>query len=285
MKLLLQNLITNFYPLSRQNGAAGFFPSTDEPDERYSEISGIKYVDYYDTALSDTRKQLNFNDHGNPNRQSPPAMHQFYQMSPYRPVPSINSPVTATAIRKRPAKFPYQYATSPSTHYSSFPSDLSNPFYQNYASQHQYPAASPASSYPDYYNPTRYPSPASANLNGQQQLLHQQASLQYPNYYTNNYANQYGYQRPTPIYGHSSAASAGGVGVPSGVSSFLSNIRESNGPLGQISQVGGQFGKALEDISANDDLQCVPKILCQMVRSSRRTNQMPSFLNVPGLSA
>ena len=178
-------------------------------------------------------------------------------------------------------KLPYQYTNSPSNYYNSYPTDLSNPFYQNYANHYQYPAAAASSSYPDYYNPTRYPSPASANLNGQQPLLHQ-PSIQYPNYYTNNYANQFEYQRPSPIYGNSGV---GGVGEPNGVSSFLNNIRQPHGPLGQISQVGGQFTKALEDISENDDLQCVPKVLCQMIKGSRRPNSLPSFLNVPGISA
>lgn len=285
------NLISKvIFFLSRQSEVAGFFPSNSEPDERYSELSGIKYVDpsisYDDGTSSNNRKQLNFN--GNLNRQTPAGGIQYYQQqNPYRP--TINSPGGVMMIRKRPMKIPYQYAGVPSNYYNSYSSsDLSNPLYQNYANHYQYPTATgPAtaassSPYPDYYNPTRYPSPTSANLNGQQQLLHQ-ASLQYPNYYTNNYANQFGYQRPSSIYGNNGDG-VGGGGI-NGISSFFNNIRESNGPLGQISQVGGQFGKALEDISANDDLQCVPKILCQMVRSSRRPNQLPSFMNVPGLSA
>jgi hypothetical protein len=239
-----------------------------------------------ETLPVDNRKQLNYN--GNYNRPSPPGVIQYYQPNPYqRPVPVINSAGTVTMIRKRPTKFPYQYASSPSTHYSSYPSDLSNPFYQNYANHYQHPSAPAVTSpstyptYPDYYNPTRFPSSTSANLNGQQQLLHQ-PSHQYPNYYTNNYANQFGYQRPTLSNNGNSGSDVGA----NGISSFLNNIRESGvGQFGQISQVGGQFSKALEDISANDDLQCVPKLLCQMVRSQRRPNQLPAFMNVPGLSA
>lgn len=264
---------------TRQSDAVGFFP----PDDRFAEISGVKYVDpqpYTDDTLSGNRKQLNYN--GNLVRQPPPGVHQYYQTSPYRPVQTINSltPVNVNVVRKRPSKFPYQFANPPPSYHNSYPTDLSNPFYQNYANQYQnYPSATSPSSYPDYFNPTRYPSPASANLNGQQQLLHQ-PSHQYPNYYTNNYANQFGYQRPSPNYGN------GGAGGLNGISNFFNNIRDSsNGPLGQISQVGGQFGKALEDISAHDDLQCVPKILCQMVRSQRRPSQLPSFMNVPGLTA
>ncbi|CRK97906.1 CLUMA_CG011281, isoform A [Clunio marinus] len=243
-----------------------FFPSSDEPDKRYSEISGIKYIDphpqnpYEDSSI-DNRKQLNFN--GN---QSPQAVQQYYQQNSYRPT---SSSANVNVIRKRP----YQHASSPSNYYPSYQMDLSNPFYHNYANHYQYPSGT----YPEYINPTRYPSPTSANLNGQQHQLLHQPSLHYPNYYTNNYANQYGYQRPPSFYGN-------GVGG-GGVSNFLNNFREPNGPFGQISQVGGQFSKALEDISANDDLQCVPKILCQMVRSQRRPHSLPSFMNIPGLSA
>lgn len=189
-------------------------------------------------------------------------------------------PANINAIRKRP-QFPYQYV-KPSNYYNSMPQDLKNPFYQNYANYYQHPQTQSSTSYPhEYYNPTRYPSKPNANLYGQNQLLQHQASLQYPNYYTNNYANQFGYQRPSqpssssPIYGENA----------NGLSSFFSNIRESNGPLGQLTQVGGQFSKALEDISINDDLQCVPKLLCSMIRNPRRPNQLPSFMNVPGLTA
>lgn len=181
-------------------------------------------------------------------------------------------------IRKRPVKNPYQNLVSvPSNQYNSYPTDLSNPFYQNYANHYQYPSAT-ASPYLDYYNPSRYPS--SAIVNGQQPFS-QQPTLQYPSYYTNNYANQFEYQRPSTNYGNNGV----GGGAASGISNFFNSIRESTGPLGQISQVGGQFGKALEEISANDELQCVPKILCQVVKSQRRPNQMTSLLNAPGLSS
>jgi hypothetical protein len=167
----------------------------------------------------------------------------------------INPQPSISVVRKRP-KSPYQYAsTSPANYYGSYPTDPSNPFYQNYANQYQYPAAVNS----DYLNPTRHPS-------APYQPLHQ-PSHQTPTYYPNNYANHYGYQRPT-------------------AANFYNGIRDTtSGPLGQISQVGGQFGKALEDISANDDLQCVPKVLCQMVKGARRPKQLPAFLNIPGLSA
>lgn len=246
----------------------GFFPSSD--DERFSQLSGVSYVApqpfYEDPPSNDNRKQLNFNDI--PIRYSPPGGAQYYPPNPYRPPAP---PVNVNVVRKRPAKQPYQYVSQPAGNFHTYPSDLSNPFYQNYANRYQYPT----SPYPDYYNPTRYPS--ATNVNTQPQILHQ-PTHQYPNYYTNNYANQFGYQRP-PYSG------VGGSGSSTnGIANFFNNLRESTGSFGQLSQAGSQFSKALEDISENDDLQCVPKILCQMV-GSQRPSRLPAIMNAPGISA
>jgi hypothetical protein len=242
---------------------------------------------------SENRKQLNFN--GNLPVRSPPtptflSENQFYQLqqqqqqqllySPdaYRPAASTHiNP--QNAIRKRP-KFPYQFANPYSSSPQSPPSDLSNPIYQNYANYYQYPSPSSSQSSPyyDYYTnpPTRYTSQPTTSANLYGHPLHQSPQPQYSNYYTNNYANQFGYQRPTsPLYANNNAPS---------VSNFISNVRDS-GPLNQLSTVGSQFSKALEDISINDDLQCVPKLLCTMIRNPRQPNQLPSFLNIPGLTA
>jgi hypothetical protein len=213
--------------------------------------------------VNDNRKQLNFG--GDP----PTGLNQFYSSVPYQ----------TTVIRKRPnLNRPYQYQQQ-----STYPtSELSNPFYHNYANQYNYPqhfspaaisssSLPAASTYPDFYQyqqqqqqPTRYPT---------QSYVQQQ-----PNYYTNNnYANQFRYDRPSSsVYGNQQSAS--------GLSGFLNNLRETSGPFGRISSLGGQFNKALDDITTHDDLQCVPKVLCQMVQGSRRPGQSSSFMNIPGLS-
>ncbi|KAL7033729.1 hypothetical protein ACKWTF_007695 [Chironomus riparius] len=198
--------------------------------------------------------------------------HQQQQPQPvYRP--SINS-VNINPIRKRP-KFPYQFA-SPYSHYSS---DLTSPIYQNYANYYQYTSQpyqqnqQASSLYYDYYNPTHYPSSQTHSAGASNGANYYGHPLHQPNYYTNNYANQYGYQRLSPQTSNGN------------LPNFINNIRDANGPLGQLSTVGTQFSKALEDISINDDLQCVPKLLCQMIRNPRRPSQLPSFLNVPGITA
>lgn len=263
--------------------AVGFFPTSEEErdefapqtqsDERYSEISGISYVDPY-SSTSDNRKQLNFD--GNP----PTGPAHFY--------PSKPSSVTRI-VRKRPV---YHQQQSSPYYTSSYPtSDQTNPFYQNYANQYQHhplaavpttPAQLAANYRPaDFYQPTRYPS---SSQQQQAQLYHQQALFAQqqptsvsPNYYTNNYANQFHYgSRPSP-YGQQQS---------SGLATFLNNLRggsSTSSPFGQITSLGGQFSKALDDITQHDDLQCVPKILCQMVQGSRRPGQS-QLMNVPGLS-
>lgn len=265
-QLSVQTQFPNF--LARRQG--GFFPSSD--DERYSQLSGVRYVapspPFPEDPPNDNRKQLNFNE--SPIRYSPPVGSQQYQANPYRPPAR---PVNVNIVRKRPSQHPYQFVGQPTGNYQSYPSALSNPFYQNYANRYQYPTAA----YPDYANPTRYPSAAVANT--QPQILHQ-PTHQYPNYYTNNYANQFGYQRPS--YGGNSVGGSGSS--TNGIANFFNNLRESSGSFGQLSQAGSQFSKALEDISENDDLQCVPKILCQMV-GSQRPSRLPAIMNAPGISA
>lgn len=68
----------------------------------------------------------------------------------------------------------------------------------------------------------------------------------------------------------------GGGGSPQ---NFFNNIQNNGGNF------GGQLGKALDDISKNDDYQCVPKLLCQMVGNPRGQSSLPSFVNAPTLTA
>lgn len=54
------------------------------------------------------------------------------------------------------------------------------------------------------------------------------------------------------------------------------------GPISQGNAPVNQFAKAIEEITRNDDFQCIPKVLCQMVGSQRR---QPTFLSSPIFSA
>lgn len=47
----------------------------------------------------------------------------------------------------------------------------------------------------------------------------------------------------------------------------------------------GQFGKAIEEITRHDDLQCIPKIICQMVGGQRRQSSLSPLLGSPVFSS
>lgn len=101
-----------------------------------------------------------------------------------------------------------------------------------------------------------------------------------------NYKQQGNGNTNEPIFGnflnsfgnndHQGLSGSGG----SPISNIFNNLQ--NGVGGNF---GGQLGKALEDISKNDDYQCVPKLLCQMVGNPRSQNSLPSFINAPTLTA
>lgn len=306
----------NCYLRQSQGAAAGFFPENNDQDGIYSGLTeNRKQLNFNSGNQVQTRPQYR------PQVQPPQydnAVYQSYPMNYNRP-----QSVNPGRKRKRPKKPSqanlmsafyngdmsnptyqnyanyYQYpqgSTKYPSSYSQYPSASSQyPLSAQYpGGPSQYPSASsqyPSStqypggpSYSDYYSPTRYPmqqhqqqqqQPNLYNQQQQQSLQHQQ-SLQNP-----NYANQFGYQRPSTQFANNGV----GGGLSNGISNFFNNIRETNGPLGQLNQAGGQFSKALEDISINDDLQCVPKLVCQMIRNPRRPNALPSFLNIPGLTA
>lgn len=44
----------------------------------------------------------------------------------------------------------------------------------------------------------------------------------------------------------------------------------------------GQFARAIEEITRNDDFQCIPKVICQMMGSQRR---LPAIFGTPIFSA
>ena len=73
--------------------------------------------------------------------------------------------------------------------------------------------------------------------------------------------------------------------APGSLLNLFNRPNRPNAPLGQLGNVGGQFAKALEDIAHYDDLQCVPKILCQMIGSQRGQGTLPGFINAPTLTA
>ncbi|KAL9909299.1 uncharacterized protein ACN427_004530 isoform 2-T2 [Glossina fuscipes fuscipes] len=55
----------------------------------------------------------------------------------------------------------------------------------------------------------------------------------------------------------------------------------SSAQLNQQRPINSQLVKTLENIARNDDLQCVPKVLCQMVAGQTQHGQLPSIITSP----
>lgn len=51
----------------------------------------------------------------------------------------------------------------------------------------------------------------------------------------------------------------------------------------QPDSFGRRIGRAIEEISKNDDLECVPRLVCQMIGSRMRTRPLPNFIDVDSL--
>ncbi|EDW46495.1 GM14949 [Drosophila sechellia] len=90
----------------------------------------------------------------------------------------------------------------------------------------------------------------------------------------------------------------GGGGAPSAstqssspLGSLLGAFAGAQGGAGQQSGgLGGsrppntQLIRALENIARNDDLQCVPKVLCQMIAGQTLRGQLPGFVTSPAIT-
>lgn len=142
----------------------------------------------------------------------------------------------------------------------------------------------------------------------------QQPSSYYPNKPPQTYQGNYQNYRPPPSYNQPHYAGTfntyqTATGNP--ISNFLSNLGQGasdlfNGgrpqqtppynqqPIGPGGIGGGglanngpieQFGSAIEKITLHDDLQCIPKIICQMVGSQRRQNTLTPLLGSPIFSS
>lgn len=103
--------------------------------------------------------------------------------------------------------------------------------------------------------------------------------------------------RPPPVYFGGGGGGAA-AGPPQSNSQYASQFSNFLGPLSNLlggggssatpstsSSMGTNILQGLERISRNDDLECVPKVLCQMVGNPQRRAQLPSYITSPGLQA
>lgn len=59
---------------------------------------------------------------------------------------------------------------------------------------------------------------------------------------------------------------------------------QQSGGLGGSRPPNTQLIRALENIARNDDLQCVPKVLCQMIAGQTLRGQLPGFVTSPAIT-
>lgn len=103
--------------------------------------------------------------------------------------------------------------------------------------------------------------------------------------------------RPTPPARTPSPIYLGGGPSPQTTSQYASQFSNFLGPLSNLfgggttspasssGSMGINIRQGLEHISRNDDLECVPKVLCQMVGNPQRRIQLPSYITSSGLHA
>ncbi|XP_073838934.1 uncharacterized protein [Musca autumnalis] len=74
------------------------------------------------------------------------------------------------------------------------------------------------------------------------------------------------------------------LGVLTGAGNTPQASSSSSSSLLNRRPINSQLIKALENIAKNDDLQCVPKVLCQMIASQTQRGQLPSFVTSPAIT-
>ncbi|XP_055918405.1 uncharacterized protein LOC129950489 [Eupeodes corollae] len=162
---------------------------------------------------------------------------------------------------------------------------------------------------PNYYNrpratpPPRPPPPPSHSAFGSQSSYspYQDGHLTGPYPYDDLTSPSGPSSYPPPQYanqfGNFGSGSGGGGGGYYGTKTPTTSTTTtgSANPLGSLlNSIGGPFAggnplsmqiiRGLENIARNDDLQCVPKVLCQMLGSPTRRAQLPSFITSPVLT-
>uniref|UniRef100_A0A0A1WSX2 Uncharacterized protein n=1 Tax=Zeugodacus cucurbitae TaxID=28588 RepID=A0A0A1WSX2_ZEUCU len=76
----------------------------------------------------------------------------------------------------------------------------------------------------------------------------------------------------------------GGNGGGGGLLHALTGTRPLGGGGGGGRPPNMQLIKALENIARNDDLECVPKVLCNMIASQTQRGQLPGFVTSPAIT-
>ncbi|TMW43100.1 hypothetical protein DOY81_011820 [Sarcophaga bullata] len=216
-----------------------------------------------------------------PPPQSPPPSYFNTQESQYPSYENV-----------RPSFPPPSYVNAQQTQYPSYenvrPPPPGRPSYNNYydyqigeippssqeqSSQHfNYPYPRPSPSQYPYQGPYRPTPPPSQQQSGLATLV--QYAPQFTSLLLNGVGGGGGSSN-SPL-GSLLGALTGGVGGGTTPQQSLSNLNRR--------PVNSQLIKALENIARNDDLQCVPKVLCQMIAGQTERGQLPAFITSPAIT-
>ena len=262
----------------------------------------LQYEYDYDTRPSPYQQQQQQQQYDS-RPPSPPIHHSQYpsyenvRPPPQSPPPSyFNSPQSQYPSYEnvRPSSPPPSYLNAQQMQYPSYenvrptPPPPGRPSYNNYydyqigevppssqeqSSQHfNYPYPRPPPSQYPYQGPYR-PTPApSQHQSGLATLV--QYAPQFTSLLLNGVGGGGGSSN-SPL-GSLLGALTGGVGGSTTPQQSLSNLNRR--------PVNSQLIKALENIARNDDLQCVPKVLCQMIAGQTERGQLPAFITSPAIT-
>ncbi|XP_039967285.1 uncharacterized protein LOC120779144 [Bactrocera tryoni] len=222
--------------------------------------------------LPPVRQGATYYPQGNEPIRRPPIYDNNYNQYQLGEIPPPQTFQSALSSGQRP---PQPYPSGPNYQQpQSFPPSQNFPPSQSYAPSENY---APSQSYPP---PQQYPPPPS-------------------------------YRPPPPQFQRPQQPSAGGAGMGglATLASFFTGTQQyapqftnlllgGNGGGGGLLHaltgtrpLGGggrppnmQLIKALENIARNDDLECVPKVLCNMIASQTQRGQLPGFVTSPAIT-
>ncbi|XP_054735653.1 uncharacterized protein LOC129242820 [Anastrepha obliqua] len=204
---------------------------------------------YYPQGNEPIRRPPNYNNN-----------YYEYQLGEIPP-PSVQQSAVGSGQRPPPGQY---YPTSPFyPETQNYPAPQSYPASQNYPPSQHYPPP------PNYRPPPpqyQLQQPTAGGISGGMSGLATLASIFSG---TQQYAPQF-----TNLL-------LGGNGGGGGLLHALTGTR----PLGSGGRPPNmQLIKALENIARNDDLECVPKVLCNMIASQTQRGQLPNFITSPAIT-
>ncbi|KAL5293046.1 hypothetical protein ACFFRR_011673 [Megaselia abdita] len=229
----------------------------------------------------------NANPNTNKNIRPPPSNYDnYYSSRPYSPQQKQQP---QQQQQQQYYQQPLQYQQQKPHQFQSFNSNLNSnlqnvPGYDNYRKttyQQNYPNYAQNhgiylnnNQRPNYYRPPQSQPPPPP----QRPIRPTPPARPPPNYFGG------GSQTPVPQQSNSQYASqfSNFLGP---LSNLLGGGGASSGTPASSNSMGNNILQGLEQISRNDDLECVPKVLCQMVGNPQRRVQLPSYITSPGLQA